>query len=69
MVRTEAQKQAQKRYRERNREKCNAINLASRHRRYNEVGRPYGQTYYQINKNYYGVDNMGKSLIRLFGDI
>ena len=39
MVRTENQKKSQKEWRLRNRAKCNAINLASRKRRYNEVGK------------------------------
>lgn len=69
MVRSEAQKLAQKRYRERNRSKCNAINLASRHRRYNEVGRVYGSNYYYKNRNYTGVDNMGKHLVNLFREV
>lgn len=66
MVRTEAQKQSQKAWRIRNRAKCNAINLASRHRRYSDVGKVYQQTYYEKNRNYTGIDNMGKQLREMF---
>lgn len=80
MARSEALKLAQKRYRERNRTKCNAINLASRNRRYQEVGcvyakkyneeKPnYARTYYQKNRNYIGIDNMGKQLNTLFMEV
>ena len=41
MVRTENQKKSQKEWRLRNRAKCNAINLASRKRRYDKVGKIY----------------------------
>ena len=66
MPRTEAQKIAQKKYRLKNREKCNAINLASRHRRYKDVGRVYATKYYYAKSNSIGVDNMGKYLDKLF---
>tara|TARA_R100000655_G_scaffold104532_1_gene151882 strand:+ start:4078 stop:4287 length:210 start_codon:yes stop_codon:yes gene_type:complete len=69
MPRTEKQKQSQKEYRERNRAKCNAINLASRRRRYGEVGRDYAVNYYFKNRNYKGTDNMGKQLINLFKEL
>lgn len=69
MVRSEAQKLAQKRYRERNRAKCNEINLASRHRRYNEVGSVYQKKYYAEKKNYINTDNMGLSLKKLFAEV
>ena len=69
MVRTEAQKISQKKYREKNRAKINAINLASRHRRYDEVGREYGAKYYREHRNYVAVDNMGKYLNKLFSDV
>lgn len=69
MPRTEAQKISQKKYRERNRAKCNAINLASRHRRYNEVGRVYANNYYYSKRNYTGTDNMGKYLCKLFSEV
>ena len=66
MPRSENLKLAQKRYREKNREKHNAINLASRHRCYERTGRIYARKYYLKNRNYTGVDNMGKQLIILF---
>tara|TARA_R110002012_G_scaffold279076_1_gene466972 strand:- start:69 stop:278 length:210 start_codon:yes stop_codon:yes gene_type:complete len=69
MVRTENQKKSQKEWRLRNRAKCNAINLASRKRRYNEVGKIYQETYYVKNRNYTGVDNMGKHLVNLFREV
>jgi len=69
MTRTEAQKISQKKYRLKNRAKCNAINLASRHRRYSEVGKVYANTYYYAKRNYTGVDNMGKHLIDLFREV
>ena len=65
MPRTEAQKIAQKKYRLKNRAKCNAINLASRHRRYNDVGRVYANKYYYAK----GIDNMGKYLTKLFEEV
>ena len=68
-TRSEAQKISQKAYRERNRAKCNAINLASRHRRYNEVGRVYANNYYYSKRNYTGTDNMGKYLNSLFFEV
>ena len=69
MVRSEAQKLAQKRYRLKNRAKCNEINLASRHRRYNEVGSVYQRKYYEQNKNYINTDNMGLCLKKLFREV
>ncbi len=80
MTRSEALKLAQKRYRQRNRAKCNAINLASQRRRYEEVGcvyakkyheeNPnYAKTYYDNNRNYVGVENMGKQLNTLFMEV
>ena len=69
MVRTEKQKQSQKEWRLRNRDRCNAINLASRKRRYNEVGKVYQETYYAKNRNYIGVNNMGKHLNELFREV
>tara|TARA_R110001592_G_scaffold194506_3_gene442058 strand:+ start:371 stop:580 length:210 start_codon:yes stop_codon:yes gene_type:complete len=69
MPRTEAQKIAQKKYRLKNRAKCNAINLASRHRRYNDVGRVYANKYYYAKSNSQGIDNMGKYLTKLFEEV
>ena len=68
-TRTEAQKLSQKRYRLKNRARCNAINLASRHRRYNEVGKVYAVSYYYSKRNYTGDDNMGKHLVELFREV
>lgn len=55
MPRSQSLKEAQKRYREKNREAHNATNLKCRMNRY------------YMTKNYKDVDNMAKSFYLLYG--
>ena len=56
MAYTEAMKQAQKRYRMKNKEK------------YKQYHRKSRLTYYHKNRNYVDIDNMGKPLQAMFAE-
>lgn len=67
---TEAQREANKRYRIKNKERCNAINAKACRKIYAqnpEAHRQKAKTHYQNNRNYKGdITNMGKVLNALF---
>ena len=67
---TQAQRDANRRYRMRNKERCNAINAKAYRTIYAknpEAQRQRARTHYQNNRNYKGdISNMGKVLYRLF---
>ena len=67
---TEAQREANKRYRLKNKERCNAINAKAFRKIYAkspETHRQRAKTHYQNNRNYKGdITNMGKVLTALF---
>lgn len=74
MARTEAMKEAQLRYRAKNKDKVNAINLKSALGGFNNDKEIYlkheclrSSLYYQKNKNYRHVDNMATSFKLLYG--
>jgi hypothetical protein len=74
MTRTTAMKEAQIRYRAKNKEKVNAINLKSALAGFNNDKELYlkhertrSGLYYQKNKNYRHVDNMATSFKLLYG--
>lgn len=69
MGRTQASKDAQKRYRERNREKINKINSESNKRNYTDEVREAKRIYHFKNRNYRNIEStMGACLCRLFDE-
>tara|TARA_Y100000114_G_scaffold56344_1_gene51596 strand:- start:1938 stop:2213 length:276 start_codon:yes stop_codon:yes gene_type:complete len=66
----EKRKLAQKRYRQKNYERCLEINRNSNRNRYNQIDniKEHKKEYYLANRNYRNLDTIGKSLNLLFAE-
>tara|TARA_B110000967_G_C18814517_1_gene525405 strand:+ start:815 stop:1027 length:213 start_codon:yes stop_codon:yes gene_type:complete len=66
---TPAQREANKRYRAKNYERVKLINNKSNRKSYNESKDKFktkARVHYLLTRNYRNIDNMGKSLNKLF---